>query len=202
MKVRNVGRIVIAKGIELDRDINPGETTQVKPGYEQSERVLSMIHSGSLVAISITNIKSQGSTVAVQPGVEDPFAEFGKPLPLPTLTLKLQQANEEFSNKETEEVFKPEPAPEIKEAITSQLIGEKEKTTFLNSPPNEPIDNTPSQQPVEQDEMTEFLRRNGGARIKFIQQMKNTDILRSLLDITKTEKTRQVLEARLKTLLG
>jgi hypothetical protein len=195
MRVRNVGRIMIAKGLELDRDIYAGEMTQVKPGFEQSERILAMINSKAVDVVDLVNIKVGTSTVAAQPGAVDPFSEFGKEMPLPKRVVEQQKASERYAAEQEAEVKKTEIRPEgveDVEAITSQLLSQAEKTTVLEDPKAKET----------ADELTEFLRRNGGARMKFIEEMNDVQALKIIAESAKTDRTKQAAEARLKMLIG
>jgi hypothetical protein len=195
MRVRNIGRIMIAKGLELDRNIYPGEATQVKPGFERSERVLAMINTKAVEAADVVNVKTGTSTVAVQPGVIDPFSEFGKEMPLPKRVIEQQKASERYAAEQEAEAKKTEIRPggvEDVEAITSQLLTQTEKTTLLEEPKSKET----------ADEMTEFLRRNGGARLKFIEEMNDVQALKIIAESAKTDRTKQAAETRLKTLIG
>ena len=192
MKVRNVGKIMIAKGIDLDRDIHSGESTQVKPGFEQSERILAMIASGAVVPSDIVNIKVGESTVAIQPGIKDPFAEFGAPVQLPPRVRNIQRIQEEQEAREKlgQELPLPEPVVE-KEVITSQLLDDTQKVDVLENPKPEP-------KPEAIDELMEFLNRKGSVRLRFVEKMIDLRALRAALAATpRSGSIRRALEARI-----
>jgi len=192
MKVRNVGKIMIAKGIDLDRDIYSGESTQVKPGFEQSERILAMIASGAVVPSDIVNIKVGESTVAIQPGIKDPFAEFGAPVQLPPRVRNIQRIQEEQEAREKlgQELPLPEPVVE-KEVITSQLLDDTQKVDVLENPKPEP-------KPEAIDELMEFLNRKGSVRLRFVEKMIDLRALRAALAATpRSGSIRRALEARI-----
>jgi len=213
MKVRNIGRIMIAKGIDLDRDIYPGEITQVKDGFEQCERIKAAIHSGSLEPMDVVNIKSQGGTVSVQPGSFDPFADFGKDIPLPRRVVAHQEASKltekptvwtvplddlgetslplpmaAVKQLEIEETVKdPIEVKEEVEAITSQLIGKVE----------EKVSTPPVAEEPKIDEFAEFFRRKGQSRLHFIREMTDLKALRQVLISARGTKSKQALTARI-----
>lgn len=196
MKVRNIQRTMIAKGLELERDVYPGEVTQVKAGYEQSERIVAMLTPNAegraaLEAIDVQAVATEGGVVAVQPGVEEPFASFGKPLDLPK-RVKSEIAAQEAAARLAEEPVEERPVEALpaKEAITSQLLSEDEKTDTLKvSPPAAP-DAT--------DELAEFSRRNGGSRLKYVAQMTDIKALRAALASTNPKtKTAIAINARI-----
>lgn len=201
MKVRNIQRTMIAKGIELDRDIYPGEVTQVKLGYEQSERVVAMLTPNAqgraaLEAIDVSAVATEGGVVAVQPGVEEPFAEFGKSLQLPKRVEKALAAEEERRKLEEQPVEEPPiGAIPTQEAITSQLLDEDQKENLLD-------ETTAPIAPGNVGELTEFQRRKGGARTKYVAKMKDVVALRDALGIVKPgSKTSMAIEARIAELI-
>lgn len=196
MKVRNIQRTMVAKGIELDRDIYPGEVTQVKPGYEQSERIVAMLTpnaqgKAALEAIDVSAVAVEGGIVAVQPGVEKPLAEFGEPLELPKRVRDAFKAEEEY-RKLAEEPLEEPPVNQdkLEEAITSQLLDEDQKENLL--------EDTVPPVSADTDELAEFSRRNGGARTKYVAKMTDVAALRSALETVKVgSKTYEVVEARI-----
>lgn len=213
MKVRNAGRIMIAKGIELDRDVYPGETSQVKAGFEQSERIKAAIHSGSLEPMDVVNIKSQGGTIAVQPGSFDPFADFGKDIPLPRRVLAHQKASE-ATEKPTAWVVPlddigekelPLPGPAAKQmredksieepidrVVEKNIIEEKDVLTSQLLKTEEPITEEPKI-----DEFAEFFRRKGQSRLHFIREMTDLKALRQVLISARGAKSKEALMARI-----
>jgi len=189
MKVRNNGRIVFPKGVELDRDIQPGEVTAVKQGLEQSERVVNALQSGSLIAITVDNMKTEAGTVAIQPGDTSPLSEFGEALPLPKRVVEQQRKHEEWAKQQEQEVIEPS-EDLVGEVSTSKLLTDEHLTTLLNDPKIE------TEEPAI-DELAEFQRRNGGARAKYVQQMTDVKALRTALGLLKGGKTRAAIEARI-----
>jgi hypothetical protein len=202
---------MVAKGIELDRDIYPGEITQVKLGFEQSERIKAAVHSGSLEPMDIVNIKSQGGTIAVQPGSVDPLSDFGRDLPLPKRVIAHQEANK-LTDKKPEawtvpldslgEKDLPLPSPAAKQmadkpveepveedveeqdVITSQLLKVEEETLV------------PVQTP-KIDEFAEFFRRKGQSRLRYVNEMTDLNAIRQVLVAARGTKSKQALTARI-----
>jgi hypothetical protein len=192
---------MIAKGLELEKDIYPGEICQVKPGYEQSERVVAMLTPNAegraaLEAIDVQAISTEGGVVAVQPGTGEPFASFGKSLELPK-RVQSEIAAQEEASKAMEETVEERPVGEVptKTPITSQLLDEDEKTNLLESSPPVVAELT--------DEFAEFSRRNGGSRLKYVSQMTNVGALRAALASLKSEsKTAVAINARIAEISG
>lgn len=199
MRVRNNGRIVFPKGVELDRDIQPGETTLVKPGFEQSERIVNAIQSGSLVAITVSNIRTEGGTVAVEPGNPSPLSEFGESLPLPKRVREEQEKHKRWAEEQEEVVIRPSEDP-ITDASTSQLVNEEHLTDLVNDPKIVKLGDPESGELATEasiDQFAEFQRRNGGARVKYVQKMTDLSALRAALNEVKGGKTRTAIETRI-----
>ena len=51
MKVKNTGRVLFPKGMDLEKDIYPGEEAAVLQGCEQNQRLVNAIASGSLQTV-------------------------------------------------------------------------------------------------------------------------------------------------------
>lgn len=95
MRVKNVGRILFPKAVELERDIYPGESSAVVLGAEHNQRLSNAISSGILeVAVEVPNantppseykgatknVQIQGGNISVPEG-NDPNSttDFGSP---------------------------------------------------------------------------------------------------------------------------
>jgi hypothetical protein len=194
MKVQNTGRILIAKSVELERDVKPGEVTTIKPGFEQSERVLAMLHTGSLTAV-VEGVKTaNGATVAVSPGTESPFDNWGKDLPMPKLATEVQQMQEKIEAELPGVVEVRNSFVEDVVAITSTLLSEEQKTNILANPPAQPK--------VESiDELMVFLEKRGNARCRFVEQMTDLKALRAALaSNSRPGATRDALKVRIEKL--
>jgi hypothetical protein len=168
MKVKNTGRVLFPKGVDLERDIYPNEEGAVIFGCEQNQRITNAIASGSLqVVADVLNAK-----VPVQdhkPVLKHYKAQDGSIIAVPEgNNLSVDLGTPAISPKFLIDEFPPASikVPEVK---------------------------------IEAGELAEFMRRKGGSRAKYVQQMVNLVALKQAMVSIKGKggKVKIALEVRI-----
>lgn len=163
MKVRNKGRIVWPKGMELDKDLPTGAEGAVLPDAESNDRLRNAIDSGVLevVTAELTHVITPGGIVQTVVG-DEPFKS-------------LTGSNEAIGPRKSGEVRRS--------AATSTEVAELQEQEQLS-------------------ELAEFKRRKGGAKVKYVKQMRDLSALRAVLGLSKGAKVLAAAQARIEELVG
>ena len=216
MRVRNKKRILFTKGVELDRDMMPGETALVLPEFEQCERILAAISSGAIVITTdkptgTVKAKSVGGMVVALPPDADLdgdtyYQDRIDTQELPPLVKQAQaradlkaakeaaKANEKLPDRIVDHGLSHVTARPVddgqfpKDAIGSQLAREVEEQAQAE------VDAEAS------SEVQEFLRRRGGSRVKYVAEMTDIGAMREALEHVKTGKAKEALRQKIKEL--
>lgn len=167
MKVKNVRNIMFAKGLELEKDLQPGDVGMVKMGYEQSERIVHAVQSGALQTLPDTT--QVGDSVIHTPTPDDGFTRL---------------------------VGSVHIGPQDAKNATVKNTAVTNKGESMSPDPGDVASNEYAEQ-----QLAEFKRLRGHAKVKFAGQLTDTRVVREALSITKKGKTKQALEARLEELL-
>lgn len=94
MKVKNEGRIVWPKGVELTKDLQPGEEGTVLAEAEDSERVQRAIASGALSVVSeVKHVVTPAGIVATVDGDSSYNQLTGSPASGPEDTRRIRRSN-------------------------------------------------------------------------------------------------------------
>ncbi len=227
MRVRNKKPILFAKSVELDRDMMPGETALVMPDFEQSERIQHALSSGAIeithdADTGLTRAKRIGDMIVALPPDADVegdtyYTDRVDTQDLPPLVKAAREkaaAEEEKTGEEqhgeikerkivddglTHVVKRPQPKKaEVHydedshfpgDAIGSQLVKEVEKQSTLEE--------RMAASSEAKQQIAEFAKRRGGARVKYVDQMTDVGAMHEALKLVKTGKAKEALEAKI-----
>lgn len=202
MRVRNKGRFLFPKSVELDRDMMPGETALVLPDFEQSERIKAALASGSIELTTdkpvgtVRSKKVGGMVVALPPDADvEGDTYYTDRLDNKDLPPLVKQAEEQKQD-ENEEALVDDGLSHVvdgdhfpKDAIGSQLAQEAEEKGKLEEV-EEAANETEKQ-------VAEFAKRRGGARVKYVAQMTDLSAMREALNLVKTGKAKEALQEKI-----